>query len=106
MNDPQNYFVIQQNAADLGDPENSPAVSVPPFLLSSDRMRLLNILSIYGERGTSRHVARLLYMNEVALGIWREMGKQAEVSGTRFRPPPSAILLIGVPHSGDRADQG
>jgi hypothetical protein len=32
------------------------------------------------------------------------MGKNFDVRGTCFRPPRSATLLIGVPHSGDRAD--
>jgi hypothetical protein len=101
---PQNYSVVQQTADEIRDPQNAPAVSVPPFLLSRNRMQLLNTLSIYGERGGSRQVARVLYMNEVALAIWREMGKNFDVRGTCFRPPRSAALLIGVPHSDDRPD--
>jgi hypothetical protein len=101
---PQNYWVVQQTADEIRDPENAPAVSVPPFLLSTNRMQLLNTISIYGERGASRQVARVLYMNDVALAIWREMGKNFDVRGTCFRPPRSATLLIGVPHSSDRAD--
>ena len=100
----QNYSVVQQTADEIRDPENAPAVSVPPFLLSRNRMQLLNTLSIYGERGASRHIARVLYMNNIALAIWREMGKNFDVRGTCFRPPRSATLLIGVPHSDDNAE--
>ena len=86
---PQNYWVVQQTADEIRDPENAPAVSVPPFLLSRNRMQLLNTLSIYGERGASRQVARVLYMNDVALAIWREM--RQELRRARHMFPSAAI---------------
>jgi hypothetical protein len=86
---PQNYSIVQQTADEIRDPENAPAMSVPPFLLSRNQMQLLNTLSIYGERGASRHVARVLYMNDVALAIWRDMGKNFD--GARHMFPSAAI---------------
>lgn len=94
-----NYRVIVQSAADLGDIRNSPSVSMGPYLIASEQTQLLTTLSIYGLRGDSREKARLLYMNATALRIWRDMGKQPTEVGSLHRPPHAALLCLGVPFS-------
>lgn len=93
------YSVIAQSADDLQDIQNAPAVSMGPYLIASDNMKLLTTLSVYSERGKSRDQLRLLYMNATALGIWRAMGRQSHVVGKRHRPPQTALLAFGVPFS-------
>jgi hypothetical protein len=94
-----NYTVIAQNAEEVQDIENSPAVSMGPYLISSEQTRLLTTLSIYSLRGDSREQIRLLYMNAAALRIWRAMGKQPRLVGSQHRPPHAALLSFGVPFS-------
>ena len=93
------YSVIVQSAAEVGDIENSPSVSMGPYLIASEQTRLLTTVSIYSLRGDSRERVRLLYMNVMALHIWREMGKQSAEVGSSHRPPREAILCFGVPFS-------
>ncbi len=93
------YTIIAQCADDVNDIENAPAVSMGPYLLGSQRLSLLTALSVYSQRGGTREQVRLLYMNEVALRIWREMGKSPKVIGSQTRPPREALLTFGVPFS-------
>jgi hypothetical protein len=93
------YAVIAQAVEDLQDLQNSPAVSMGPYLISSGQTRILTTLSVYGMRGESRAEVRLLYMNSVALRIWNEMGMNPGLLGWLHRPPHSALLSFGVPFS-------
>ena len=88
-----------QSAAEVGDIQNSPAVSMGPYLIASEQTRLLTTLSIYSLRGDSREKIRLLYMNATALRIWKDMGKQPTEVGSLHRPPHAAALCFGVPFS-------
>jgi hypothetical protein len=94
-----NYTVISQDAGELQDIQNAPAVSMARFLVDRGRLGLLPTISIYGERGTGRDSIRLLYMNEAALRIWKEMGKHPTVIGVQHRPSRSAELAFGMPYS-------
>jgi hypothetical protein len=94
-----NYTVIAQNAAELQDIQNAPAVSMPRFLVEHGRMGLVPTISIYGERGTDRDKARLLYMNAAALRIWKEMGVHPTEIGVQHRPARTAELVFGMPYS-------
>lgn len=97
--DTGNYAVIRQSVREVRDPENSPSVSMAAYLVETRQEDLFRELSVYVERGTSREEIRRLYMNAVALRIWRDMGKVADVVGQRDRPPPGAELGFGVPFS-------
>jgi hypothetical protein len=94
-----NYRVISQDADEVQELDNSPAISMSNFITANSQTQLLTTLSIYGERGASRDEVRLLYMNEVAFSIWQTMGKAATVIGYRHRPPSSASLTFGIPFS-------
>jgi hypothetical protein len=94
-----NYRVVVQSAAELADIQNSPSVSMGPYLITSEQTRLLTTLSVYSLRGDSREKLRLLYMNATALRIWKEMGKQPTEVGSQNRPPRAATLCFGVPFS-------
>ena len=94
-----NYTILTQNVDELRDRQNSPSISMWPYLLDSAQTRQLNQISIYAERGSSREQARLLYMNACALKIWRQMGMAATVVGESHRPPRSALLCFGMPFS-------
>ena len=95
----QNYTIIMQCADDLRNIENAPAVSMGPYLLGSGRTDLLTTISVYSLRGETCEQLRLLYMNEEALGVWREMGKSPRIIGSQPRPPRGALLAFGVPFS-------
>jgi hypothetical protein len=94
-----NYTILAQSRNELMVPENSPSISMWPYLLSSSQTRRLNKISVYADRGTSREQSRLLYMNANALSVWREMGMPATVIGESHRPPHSAMLSFGMPFS-------
>ena len=94
-----NYTVVAQNRDEMMVPENSPSVSMWPYLLNSSQPRRLNHISVYTGRGTSRDQSRLLYMNADALSVWREMGMRVTIIGESHRPPPSAMLSFGMPFS-------
>ncbi len=93
------YSVVRQGVEEVRDPENSPAVSMAAYLVETRQEDLFRELSVYVERGTSREEIRRMYMNAVALRIWRDMGKAPDVIGERHRPPQSAELGFGVPFS-------
>jgi len=94
-----NYTIVAQSRDEVMFPENSPSVSMWPYLLSSAQTRQLNQISVYTDRGTSREQARLLYMNAGALKMWREMRLAGTVVGESHRPPRSAMLSFGMPFS-------
>lgn len=91
------YWMLSQSVAELRDPENSPGVSMWAFLLASAQTQRLNEISIYVQRGHSSEQMRLLYMNDRALTIWRQMQKSVKVRGRLKRPPPTAVLSFGMP---------
>lgn len=94
-----NYQVVAQNAEEVQDIQNAPAISMGPYLIESGQTQLLTTISIYSQRGEVREQVRLLYMNAVALRIWKAMGKQPSLIGTQHRPPKTALLAFGVPFS-------
>jgi len=94
-----NYTIVSQSRDEMLVPENSPSISMWPYLLNSAQTRRLTNISVYAERGTSRDQSRLLYMNAEALRIWREMGRPVTVIGESHRPPRSAMLCFGMPFS-------
>lgn len=94
-----NYHIISQSAENVQDIENAPAVSMGPYLVASGQTSLLRTISIYSLRGESRDEIRLLYMNDVAIRVWREMGRTPKTVGALVRPPHTALLTFGVPFS-------
>ncbi len=94
-----NYEIVAQSADEVQDIQNAPAVSMGPYLVESGQTRLLHVISIYSQRGDSREQVRLLYMNAVALLVWKEMGKCPLQIGSQHRPPQTALLAFGVPFS-------
>ena len=93
------YQVVAQTVAELRDPANAPALTMPPYLLATGQLALLAKLSIYSERGVTREQARLLYLNSTALELWQAMGRHPTLTGSRHRPPKGALLALGVPFS-------
>jgi hypothetical protein len=93
------YGTIAQTASEVQDVQNSPAISMGPYLIISGQTALLRSISVYSERGKSREQVRLLYMNAVALGVWRAMGKRTHIIDAQKRPPRTAQLAYGVPFS-------
>jgi hypothetical protein len=96
---PLNYSILQQSAEELRETENSPSVSMWPYLVDSDQTELLRTISIYVEKGDTTERARVLYMNAPALEVWKKMNKATGTVGEVHRPPKSALLLFGVPFS-------
>jgi hypothetical protein len=96
------YGTIAQTASDIQDVQNSPAISMGPYLIISGQTELLRSISVYSERGKSREQVRLLYMNTEALGIWRAMGKSTHIIGAQKRPPRTAHLAYGFPLANSR----
>jgi hypothetical protein len=94
-----NYEVIAQSAEEVQDIQNAPAISMGPYLIDSGQTQLLTTISIYTQRGEVREQVRLLYMNAIALRIWKAMGKQPNLVGAQHRPPKTALLAFGVPFS-------
>lgn len=92
-----NYTVIAQDANEVQDIENAPAVSMARFLVEREQMKLLPAISIYAERGNDPRHVRLLYMNAVALRIWKEMGMHPTEIGAQHRPARTADLVLGMP---------
>ncbi|MGC1297645.1 MAG: hypothetical protein WA869_21645, partial [Alloacidobacterium sp.] len=81
-----NYEIVAQSAEEVQDTQNAPAVSMGPYLIESGQTQLLTTISIYSERGEMREQVRLLYMNAVALQVWKAMGKKPSVIGAQYRP--------------------
>jgi len=96
---PPLYEIVAQNAEDVQNTQNAPAVSMGPYLDKSGQNSLLTTISIYSLRGESREQLRLLYMNAAAIQVWKEMGQAPKIIGAQVRPPSTAILTFGVPFS-------
>jgi hypothetical protein len=94
-----NYAIVAQSIEEIQDIQNAPAISMGPYLIDSGQVQLLTTISIYAQRGEVREQVRLLYMNAVALRIWKAMGKQPSLIGAQHRPPKTALLAFGVPFS-------
>ena len=94
-----NYTILAQSRGELMFPDNSPSISMWPYLLGSSQTRRLNEISIYSARGTSSAQSRLLYMNAFALRMWREMRMPVTIIGESHRPPHGALLCFGMPFS-------
>jgi len=94
-----NYTVIAQSAGEVQHIENAPAVSMPKYLVDHHQLGLLPTISIYVVRGNDATSVRVLYMNAVALRIWKEMGMRATAIGMQHRPARTAILAFGMPFS-------
>jgi hypothetical protein len=93
------YATLAQTANDVQDLQNSPAISIGPYLITTGQTELLRSISIYSERGTNREQVRLLYMNAAALDVWKAMGKRTHIIRAQKRPPRTAQLAFGVPFS-------
>ena len=93
------YSILSQSRADLEVSGSSPSVSMWPHLLAKAETQLVNTLSVYTERGDSERNLRVLYLNDVALQIWQEMGQPCNVIGHVSRPPKTAVLAFGKPFS-------
>lgn len=96
---PTYYSILSQSRHDLGDPDNSPSISMWPYLLASAQTQRLNEISIYVEPGLTSDKMRFLYLNDFALAIWGEMNKNVQVLGRLYRPPRGATLAFGMPFS-------
>jgi len=96
---PLNYEIVVQSEKEVQDIQNAPGVTVGPYLVESGQTHLLTSISIYSQRGESREQLRLLYMNAIALRIWKEMDRQPNLIGAQHRPPRTALLAFGVPFS-------
>ena len=96
---PLNYSIVQQSTEELRETENSPAVSMWPYLVDSAQTKLINTISIYSEKGDTAERARVLYLNAPALDVWKKMDKATDTVGEVHRPPKSAHLLFGMPFS-------
>lgn len=94
---PMRYSILVQSSDDLRDQENSPGVSMWPYLLASAQTQRLNEISIYSEKGTTPEKMRFLYLNDFALHVWAEMKKDTKVLGRLHRPPRGAVLAFGMP---------
>ena len=55
------YGTVAQTASDVQNVDNSPAISMGPYLIISGQTELLRSISVYSERGKSREQVRLLY---------------------------------------------
>ncbi|WP_052200753.1 hypothetical protein [Terriglobus sp. TAA 43] len=96
---PPRYSILSQSREELDNPENTPAISMWPYLIASDQTKRLNEISIYSEKGTTSDKLRFLYLNDFALSIWDEMNKHIQVMGRLHRPPRCAVLSFGMPFS-------
>ena len=92
-----NYEIVAQSEEEVQDIQNSPAISMGPYLIESGQTQLLTTISIYSERGESLEQVRLLYMNAVALRVWKAMGKKPSLIGAQYRPSRTSLLTFGVP---------
>ncbi|MEZ2347087.1 hypothetical protein [Terriglobus sp. RCC_193] len=96
---PTRYAILSQSRLELDNPDNTPAISMWPYLIASAQTQRLNEISIYTEKGTSADKLRFLYLNDFALCIWNEMDKHIQVMGRLHRPPRCAVLSFGMPFS-------
>jgi hypothetical protein len=97
LSESPDYAVVAQDAIEVQDIQNTPAVSMGPFLMAVGEMNIFPTISIYTRQGYDRKHTRLLYMNATALRVWKTMGMRPKQIGTQHRPPHSAVLAFGVP---------
>jgi hypothetical protein len=95
----RDYTIVTQDAIEVQDIQNDPAVSMGAFLRAVGEMNILSTISIYTRKGYDRKHTRLLYMNAAALHLWKTMGRRPRQIGTQHRPPQSAVLAFGMPFS-------
>lgn len=93
------YAVVAQDAIEVQDIESAPAVSMGAFLTANGVMSIFPTISVYTRDGYDRKHTRLLYMNAVALCVWKTMGRHPRQIGSQHRPPHSAVLAFGMPFS-------
>ena len=93
------YIIVAQDAIEVQDVLNAPAVSMGVFLMAMGQMNIFPTISIYTRHGYDRKHTRLLYMNTAALRVWKTMDMHPKQIGTQLRPPHSAVLAFGVPFS-------
>jgi hypothetical protein len=91
------YTVVAQDAIEVQDIQNSPAVSMWAFLMACGEMKMIPTISIYMRHGYDRKHTRLFYMNTAALRVWKTMGMSPKQIGSQHRPPHSAVLVFGTP---------
>jgi hypothetical protein len=94
-----NYSILRQSTDQLREIDNSPSVSMWPYLVDSAQTKLINKISIYMEAGETLEQARLLYMNATALEVWNAMDRATGPIGEVHRPPKAAQLIFGMPFS-------
>lgn len=94
-----NYMIFAQTLDDIRSVDNAPWVSMPVYLERAGELERLRRISIYQARGDTAEAIRLLYMNAEALELWRRMGHDVTIAGSRHRPPQDASLAFGVPFS-------
>ncbi|MEG9433106.1 hypothetical protein [Terriglobus sp. ADX1] len=75
---PTLYSILSQSRRELDNPNNSPAISMWPYLIASAQTQRLSEISIYAEKGTTSDKLRFLYLNDFALRIWGEMDKSIQ----------------------------
>lgn len=97
LSESEEYTVVAQDAVEVQDVQNSPAISMASFLKAVGEMNLFPTLSIYTRDGYDRKHTRLLYMNAAALHLWKIMGMHPKQIGSQHRPPHSAVLAFGMP---------
>ena len=93
------YTIVAQDAIEVRDVQNAPAVSMGAFLTAIGVMNIFPTISIYTRDGYDRKHTRLLYMNAAALHVWKTMGMHPRQIGRQHRPPRSAVLAFGRPFS-------
>jgi hypothetical protein len=97
VSESSDYTIVAQDATEVKDRQNAPAISMGPFLIASGQMDILPAISIYKRHGYDRRYRCLLYMNAAALRVWKAMGKHPKQIGVQYRPPQSAVLTFGMP---------
>lgn len=93
------YTIVAQDAIQVQNIRNAPAVSMGAFLRAIGVMNIFPTISIYTRDGYDSNHARLLYMNAAALRVWKIMGMHPRQIGSQHRPPHSAVLAFGRPFS-------
>ena len=94
-----NYMAVAQTLLEFKDLQNSPSVSMWPFLVDTQQTGYINQISIYVDLRITRTACRTFYMNAVALRLWRVMDKAGVAVGECHRPPRTAVLAFGMPFS-------
>jgi len=85
--------VVEQNAEEVQDIQNGPAVSMGTSLLECGHTYLLTTISIYSRRGEKSGASpTALYERHCSL-IWKAMGKLPKPIGALHRPPQTPLRL-------------